>query len=220
MDRPVSPWITQGVCRMAVWLMGLRLVVRGTPMAGRGAVVANHASWLDIFVLNAVDRVYFVSKAEVAGWAGHRLAGAGDGDGVHHAQGGRGARAATDVRGAAAGGASAVVLSGGDKHRFAADIAIQINAVRGVLHAWHGACRAGAAGNGDLSPRTGDGRAVLWLVGRDGIRAASAGGARLGARGRGARWCCTRHGRRTALRTARRLPHGARPQCAGRIRTG
>jgi 1-acyl-sn-glycerol-3-phosphate acyltransferase len=70
MDRPVSPWITQGVCRAAVWLMGLRLVVRGQPMRGRGAVVANHASWLDIFVLNAVDRVYFVSKAEVAGWAG------------------------------------------------------------------------------------------------------------------------------------------------------
>jgi lyso-ornithine lipid O-acyltransferase len=70
MDRPVSPWITQGVCRTAVWLLGLRLVVRGQPMRGRGAVVANHASWLDIFVLNAVDRVYFVSKAEVAGWAG------------------------------------------------------------------------------------------------------------------------------------------------------
>jgi 1-acyl-sn-glycerol-3-phosphate acyltransferase len=70
MDRPVSPWITQGVCRGAVWLLGLRLTVRGTPMRGRGAVVANHASWLDIFVLNAVDRVYFVSKAEVAGWAG------------------------------------------------------------------------------------------------------------------------------------------------------
>jgi 1-acyl-sn-glycerol-3-phosphate acyltransferase len=70
MDRPVSPWITQGVCRVAVWMLGLRLVVRGRPMRGRGAVVANHASWLDIFVLNAVDRVYFVSKAEVAGWAG------------------------------------------------------------------------------------------------------------------------------------------------------
>lgn len=69
MDRPVSPWITQGVCRAAVWLLGLRLTVRGRPMQGRGAVVANHASWLDIFVLNAVDRVYFVSKAEVAGWA-------------------------------------------------------------------------------------------------------------------------------------------------------
>jgi 1-acyl-sn-glycerol-3-phosphate acyltransferase len=70
MDRPVSPRITQAVCRAAVWLLGLRLVVRGLPMQGRGAVVANHASWLDIFVLNAVDRVYFVSKAEVAGWAG------------------------------------------------------------------------------------------------------------------------------------------------------
>lgn len=70
LDRPVSPWITQGVCRVAVWLLGLRLRVRGRPMQGRGAVVANHASWLDIFVLNAVDRVYFVSKAEVAGWAG------------------------------------------------------------------------------------------------------------------------------------------------------
>jgi 1-acyl-sn-glycerol-3-phosphate acyltransferase len=39
-------------------------------MAGRGAVVANHASWLDIFVLNAADRVYFVSKDEVSRWPG------------------------------------------------------------------------------------------------------------------------------------------------------
>jgi 1-acyl-sn-glycerol-3-phosphate acyltransferase len=37
-------------------------------MHHRGAVVANHASWLDIFVLNACDRVYFVSKSEVASW--------------------------------------------------------------------------------------------------------------------------------------------------------
>lgn len=35
---------------------------------GSGALVANHASWLDIFVLNALSRIYFVSKAEVAGW--------------------------------------------------------------------------------------------------------------------------------------------------------
>lgn len=55
---------------MALWLMGLRLRVRGARMAGAGALVANHASWMDIFVLNAVDRVYFVSKAEVSGWAG------------------------------------------------------------------------------------------------------------------------------------------------------
>ncbi|EBA10832.1 lysophospholipid acyltransferase family protein, partial [Roseobacter sp. CCS2] len=34
------------------------------------AVVANHASWLDIFALNARKRIYFVSKSEVAGWPG------------------------------------------------------------------------------------------------------------------------------------------------------
>jgi 1-acyl-sn-glycerol-3-phosphate acyltransferase len=39
-------------------------------MRGEGAVVANHGSWLDIFVLNACDLVYFVAKSEVRGWAG------------------------------------------------------------------------------------------------------------------------------------------------------
>ena len=68
--RPVTPFITQGVCRVALALLGLRLRVRGRPMRGRGAIVANHASWLDIFALNAVDRVYFVAKAEVARWPG------------------------------------------------------------------------------------------------------------------------------------------------------
>ncbi len=39
-------------------------------MTARGAVVANHTSWLDIFALNAVKRIYFVSKSEVANWPG------------------------------------------------------------------------------------------------------------------------------------------------------
>lgn len=68
--RPVTPYITQGVCKAALWIMGLRVIRHGVPMRERGAVVANHASWLDIFVLNACDRVYFVSKAEVAKWPG------------------------------------------------------------------------------------------------------------------------------------------------------
>jgi hypothetical protein len=33
-------------------------------------VVSNHASWLDILVLNASHRVIFVAKADVAGWPG------------------------------------------------------------------------------------------------------------------------------------------------------
>jgi 1-acyl-sn-glycerol-3-phosphate acyltransferase len=70
LNRPVTPWVTVGVCRAALRLMGLPLTVRGRPMAQPGAMVANHSSWLDIFVLNALAPVYFVAKAEVAGWAG------------------------------------------------------------------------------------------------------------------------------------------------------
>ena len=68
--RPVTPHVTQAVCKTALAVIGLPLAVTGRPMAGRGAVVANHVSWLDIFVLNAPQRVYFVSKSEVAGWPG------------------------------------------------------------------------------------------------------------------------------------------------------
>lgn len=68
--RPVTPYITQFVCRSAFLLMGIRYHRIGQPMTGAGAVVANHTSWLDIFALNAAKRIYFVSKAEVAGWPG------------------------------------------------------------------------------------------------------------------------------------------------------
>ena len=68
--RPVTPYITVFVCRCALMLLGLKLSVEGRPMKGQGAVVANHSTWLDIFVLNASKRIYFVSKAEVARWPG------------------------------------------------------------------------------------------------------------------------------------------------------
>jgi 1-acyl-sn-glycerol-3-phosphate acyltransferase len=68
--RPVTPFITQGVCRFALWVLRLPLAVHGRPMTAPGAIVANHSGWLDIFVLNAVQRVYFVAKSEVAAWPG------------------------------------------------------------------------------------------------------------------------------------------------------
>ena len=68
--RPVTPYITLFVCRSALVLLGITYRMQGDVMAGPGAVVANHASWLDIFALNARKRIYFVSKAEVAGWPG------------------------------------------------------------------------------------------------------------------------------------------------------
>jgi len=66
--RPVTPWITQGVCRMALMLIGLSCHTEGRPMRHKGAVVSNHVSWLDIFVLNAAQKIYFVAKSEVAAW--------------------------------------------------------------------------------------------------------------------------------------------------------
>ncbi|WP_227286590.1 lysophospholipid acyltransferase family protein [Boseongicola sp. H5] len=70
MDRPITPWITQFVCIWACRILGLRRQVIGTPMHARGAFVSNHVSWLDIFVLNANKRLYFVAKSEVRGWGG------------------------------------------------------------------------------------------------------------------------------------------------------
>ena len=70
LHRPVTPFITQFVCRNAFRIMGIGFSTRGELMHTRGAVVANHSSWLDIFALNARKRIYFVSKAEVAGWPG------------------------------------------------------------------------------------------------------------------------------------------------------
>lgn len=70
LNRPVTPYITQAVCRAAFVILGIRHRIEGRPITGEGAVVANHSSWLDIFALNARQRVYFVSKSEVAGWAG------------------------------------------------------------------------------------------------------------------------------------------------------
>ena len=69
-SRPVTPYITQGVCIAAFVILGMQRRVEGAPMPAHGAIVANHASWLDIFTLNASKRIYFVSKAEVAGWPG------------------------------------------------------------------------------------------------------------------------------------------------------
>ena len=68
--RPLTPWITRWVCRGNLWLMGMGYGVRGRPMVARGAQVANHTGWLDIFTLNACQTIYFVAKSEVARWPG------------------------------------------------------------------------------------------------------------------------------------------------------
>lgn len=68
--RPWTPWITVAVCRATLRLVGLEVIQEARPIQQSGSIVANHSSWLDIFVLNAAGPVVFVSKAEVAGWPG------------------------------------------------------------------------------------------------------------------------------------------------------
>ncbi len=63
-----APWAVRIWAGVAVSLLGLKVRVAGTPVGGPGALVANHAGWVDVVVLQRVSRADFVSKAEVAGW--------------------------------------------------------------------------------------------------------------------------------------------------------
>ncbi|MEM1274608.1 MAG: lysophospholipid acyltransferase family protein [Pseudomonadota bacterium] len=65
---PLTPWISQCVCRAICAVLGLKLQTTGRPVALPGAVVANHVTWLDVLVLNAQVRGFFVAKADVKTW--------------------------------------------------------------------------------------------------------------------------------------------------------
>lgn len=55
----------RGVC----WLLGLRVRVSGAPAPGGGVFhVANHASYIDVFILGSITRGAFIAKADVAEW--------------------------------------------------------------------------------------------------------------------------------------------------------
>jgi 1-acyl-sn-glycerol-3-phosphate acyltransferase len=66
----LAPWAVHLWGRLALPLAGLEYRATGVPMERPGALVANHAGWLDIVVLMRATRVFFVSKAEVEGWPG------------------------------------------------------------------------------------------------------------------------------------------------------
>ena len=69
-NRPWTPKVNRFASRNGLRAMGIGFKVSGKPMKHKGAVVANHSSWLDILVLSACQEIYFVSKAEVAKWPG------------------------------------------------------------------------------------------------------------------------------------------------------
>lgn len=65
------------------WLMvwsGIRVYVSGRPpVAGAALLIANHVSWLDIFVLSSVRTTIFIGKSELRAWPvlGWLIAGVG-----------------------------------------------------------------------------------------------------------------------------------------------
>ena len=69
-ERPWSVWVPVWVCRVALKIIGLHLMTSGALSREADALVANHASYLDVIVLNAVGPMIFVSKDDVAGWPG------------------------------------------------------------------------------------------------------------------------------------------------------
>lgn len=50
------------------WLLGLRVLIAGRPVATHVLYAANHSSWLDILALGGATEARFVAKAEIAGW--------------------------------------------------------------------------------------------------------------------------------------------------------
>lgn len=73
-DRFIMTW-----SRRLLGILGVRVHVAAPPRLSGGALlVCNHVSWLDIYLINAAQRVHFVSKAEVrawpvAGWLAHKI---------------------------------------------------------------------------------------------------------------------------------------------------
>lgn len=63
-DRAISHWSAK-----LVRILGVKLIVSVPPEFTHGAMlVANHVSWLDVFVIHATRRVHFVSKHEIRNW--------------------------------------------------------------------------------------------------------------------------------------------------------
>jgi 1-acyl-sn-glycerol-3-phosphate acyltransferase len=62
-ERLIQRWSARllGICRV-------RLERAGAESLAHALIVANHISWLDIFVINAVHPCRFVAKAEIRAW--------------------------------------------------------------------------------------------------------------------------------------------------------
>jgi len=63
--------ILRGWSKQLLSILNIRILTEGKPVDRAEAgcmLIANHTSWLDIFVMNAVHPVRFIAKAEVLNW--------------------------------------------------------------------------------------------------------------------------------------------------------
>ncbi len=186
--RPWTPWITQAVCRAAFVILGLTHRTVGTRMAEPGAVVANHSSWLDIFVLNARKRVYFVAKAEVAGWPGINWLAKATGT-VFIRRDRREAESQVDVfRRRLRAGHKLLFFPEGTSTDGRRVLPFKTTLFAAFFAAGAARDDVDPAGDGDLPCAAGRRSAVLWLVGRDGPGAAPGEGAGARRRRERSRW--------------------------------
>lgn len=66
--QSVRLWLRQRWSRQLLGILGVHLdIARHTPVT-RGLIVANHISWLDIYVIHALSPAAFVCKADVRDW--------------------------------------------------------------------------------------------------------------------------------------------------------
>lgn len=66
--RPARLWLKRRWSAQLVTMLGVRCRVAGELPPGPRLLVANHVSWLDIFVINAIAPTAFVCKADVRDW--------------------------------------------------------------------------------------------------------------------------------------------------------
>lgn len=69
LNRRARAWLKRRWSRQLLDIIGLRCEFSGFPASqGPNLLVANHVSWLDIFVINALLPAAFVCKSEVREW--------------------------------------------------------------------------------------------------------------------------------------------------------
>jgi 1-acyl-sn-glycerol-3-phosphate acyltransferase len=54
--------------RSLLWVIGVRMSVRGNAPSRPCQIAANHSSWLDILTINSAQASQFVAKAEIRSW--------------------------------------------------------------------------------------------------------------------------------------------------------